>query len=288
MSITAIVHLNGGLDNQQTQSSSTSGTDSTPRHPSTSASISTSALPQDAFIPSSQTESVATSAQAAGLFNAPKTSALPWGSTSLGAQGATNNTAEIAAPSNSSGGSRAGSDNSSTSGGSDTTAQTASTSQDTSTSSPSAASDSTSSASTSGGVAKQTQLDSLNNALAALGLSAADIQQIDQVASLTNDYSPTAFTSLAYQLEAQAQNAATPSASAQTKQTPASGAAATGASSTSTAATPATPQGSASSSQSGSDGQNLSLHSTQQSAQTQNATSSAGNQPEPKSSAASA
>jgi hypothetical protein len=46
----------------------------------------------------------------------------------------------------------------------------------------------------------------LNNALQALGLSAADIQQVDQVAQLTNDFSATSFTSLVYQLEALARN----------------------------------------------------------------------------------
>ena len=69
-----------------------------------------------------------------------------------------------------------------------------------------------------GSVSQQTQLNTLNNALAALGLSAADIRQIDRVASLINDFNPTAFTSLAYQLEAQAQNSTAPSASAQNTQ----------------------------------------------------------------------
>ena len=120
-------------------------------HPLTSALVSAnsaSALPQDTFTPASQTESVASSAQAAGLFSGPKTSALPSSSTAVGAQGVTNSTAEIAAPSNASANSQAGSNNSSASGGSDAGAQTASTSQDaaaTSTASTSAASDSASS-----------------------------------------------------------------------------------------------------------------------------------------------
>jgi len=53
-----------------------------------------------------------------------------------------------------------------------------------------------------GALAVQQQLQTLNNSLAALGLSAADIQKVDQVAGLINDFSPTAFTSLVYQLEA--------------------------------------------------------------------------------------
>ena len=90
---------------------------------------------------------------------------------------------------------------------------------------------------------------------AALGLSAADIQQIDQVASLINDFNPTAFASLAYQLESQAQNSAGPTASVQNTQAAAAGASTTSASSTSTAATPPTLQSPSSAPQSGSDGQ---------------------------------
>jgi len=66
-----------------------------------------------------------------------------------------------------------------------------------------------------GALAVQQQLQTLNNSLAALGLSAADIQKVDQVAGLINDFSPTAFTSLVYQLEAVAQNVARQAAQAQ-------------------------------------------------------------------------
>jgi hypothetical protein len=47
----------------------------------------------------------------------------------------------------------------------------------------------------------QTQLQSLNNALANLGLSAADISIIDRIATLIQDFNPTAFRSLVSQLE---------------------------------------------------------------------------------------
>ncbi|MGA2810995.1 MAG: hypothetical protein ABSG16_06325 [Candidatus Acidiferrum sp.] len=47
------------------------------------------------------------------------------------------------------------------------------------------------------------QLQILNTALEALGLDSADISSVDLLASLTNDFSPTAFSSLAYQLQAQ-------------------------------------------------------------------------------------
>jgi hypothetical protein len=59
-----------------------------------------------------------------------------------------------------------------------------------------------------GAAAIQDQLQALNNALAALGLDHADILVIDRVASRLQDFNPTAFTSLVYQLEALARNAA--------------------------------------------------------------------------------
>jgi hypothetical protein len=48
----------------------------------------------------------------------------------------------------------------------------------------------------------------LNLALAALGLSTQDIEQLDQIASTINDYNPSAFTAQAYQLEALARASA--------------------------------------------------------------------------------
>ena len=63
-----------------------------------------------------------------------------------------------------------------------------------------------------GSLAVQQQLQALNTALAALGLDPQEIQQLDQIASVINDFNPNAFTSLAYQIEelAQAQQAAQP------------------------------------------------------------------------------
>jgi hypothetical protein len=63
------------------------------------------------------------------------------------------------------------------------------------------------------------QLQSLNNSLAALGLSASDISTIDRIASLLNDFSPTAYTSLVEQLVAQAQSQAEQTAAATTSNT---------------------------------------------------------------------
>jgi hypothetical protein len=61
----------------------------------------------------------------------------------------------------------------------------------------------------------QSQLQSLNNSLASLGLNAADISIIDRIASLIQDFNPTAFSSLAYQLEGMAKaNASTNTAAA--------------------------------------------------------------------------
>lgn len=51
----------------------------------------------------------------------------------------------------------------------------------------------------------QDQLQALNNALEALGLSSADISQIDRIASSTNNFNAEAFTSLAYELVALSQ-----------------------------------------------------------------------------------
>lgn len=61
---------------------------------------------------------------------------------------------------------------------------------------------------TAGTPSVEDQLQALNNKLSALGLGPADIQKVDQIAGLINDFNPTAFTSLVYQLEAQAQSAA--------------------------------------------------------------------------------
>ncbi len=66
-------------------------------------------------------------------------------------------------------------------------------------------------AAASGTANAQNQLQTLNASLAALGLSNADIQQIDQIASQTKDFSPSAYTTLALQYEASAQQTAQPS-----------------------------------------------------------------------------
>jgi hypothetical protein len=67
-------------------------------------------------------------------------------------------------------------------------------------------------------LASETQLQSLNNSLAALGLTAQQIDQIDQIASIINDFNPDFFTALAYQLQAaaQAKQGAAPATAAST------------------------------------------------------------------------
>jgi hypothetical protein len=72
---------------------------------------------------------------------------------------------------------------------------------------PVAAAGSTSAAAT-GTASIAEQLQTLNNALRALGLTVNDIHQIDRIASVINDFNPSAFTSLAYQLAALAPNPA--------------------------------------------------------------------------------
>jgi hypothetical protein len=62
----------------------------------------------------------------------------------------------------------------------------------------------------------QAQLQKLNISLAALGLNTTDIQKVDQIASLINDFNPIAYSNLVYQLEALAQNATQRTAQAPT------------------------------------------------------------------------
>jgi hypothetical protein len=54
----------------------------------------------------------------------------------------------------------------------------------------------------------QHQLQLLNNALAALGLNSTDIQKIDTIAGLIDDFQPTRFANLAFELQALAQQSA--------------------------------------------------------------------------------
>jgi len=56
--------------------------------------------------------------------------------------------------------------------------------------------------------AAQAHLQALNNSLAALGLPASDFARIDQIASITNEFDPVAFSALVTQLEAVGQPAA--------------------------------------------------------------------------------
>lgn len=72
---------------------------------------------------------------------------------------------------------------------------------------------------TTGSLAIQQQIQTLNTALASLGLTAQEIQQLDRIASIVNDFNPAAFTALAYQLEqiAAAQAAATTTGTANGK-----------------------------------------------------------------------
>jgi hypothetical protein len=65
---------------------------------------------------------------------------------------------------------------------------------------------------TPGSVTTEAQLQSLNRSLAALGLSAADIKKVDQIASVINNFNPTSFISLVYQPKALAAAASQPTA----------------------------------------------------------------------------
>lgn len=73
------------------------------------------------------------------------------------------------------------------------------------------------------GANTQDQIQAFNDALAALGLSNNDIQKLDQIASLVNVFSPTAFSDLIGQFQALAKQAAqlsTANTSAQSSATP--------------------------------------------------------------------
>lgn len=62
----------------------------------------------------------------------------------------------------------------------------------------------------------QQQLQPLNEALVSLGLSQQDIQKLDQIAAISNNFSPAAFTALAYQMEELAQQASQTASSTST------------------------------------------------------------------------
>src|SRR5258708_2277251 len=67
-------------------------------------------------------------------------------------------------------------------------------------------------------ISVQDKLQTLNIALAALGLSKSDIQSLDRVASIVKDFNPVAYKNLAFQLQTLAQQAA-PQAAANTGNT---------------------------------------------------------------------
>jgi hypothetical protein len=225
MSVTNFVNLSSGLPGQSaTQHAQPSAL---PANPAVTSG--TAALPKDQFVPSSLSETTDATAHAAGLFTVSKSASssassdllsTPSGASSaqassptktnlataaIGANVATGDTATSASSSNA--GALSGSALPPTAAAtSDSAAVTGSSASSDSAQAASTPATTSSSAAPSGSVTTQTQLDSLNNALQALGLSAADIQQVDQVAQLTNDFSPTSFTSLVYQLEALARN----------------------------------------------------------------------------------
>jgi hypothetical protein len=194
---------------------------------------------QDQFVPSAQTQTASATAEAAGLFKATQFSLFTAAAESLLAQrvpspastvntptGATNFVATVVPPLNATvatteaGVTTTAPLDNAAAPATNTPAAGAAAARPT----PAATNNASvapvtaatpASATPQGALAVQQQLQTLNNSLAALGLSAADIQKVDQVAGLINDFSPTAFTSLVYQLEAVAQNVARQVAQAQ-------------------------------------------------------------------------
>jgi hypothetical protein len=144
------------------------------------------AAPVDQFVPSSQTGVADATAEAAGLFTATQFSLLTAAQNSLLARSAATVLPQPGAPA--------------------TTVANASRATGADVPAP-------------GTFSIQTQLQTLNNALAQLGLSAADIQKVDRIASVINDFNATTFTNLIHQLKGLAANAAQQTAQASTGST---------------------------------------------------------------------
>jgi hypothetical protein len=190
------------------------------------ASTSDAATPLDQFTPSSLTETASATAEAAGLFTPAQFSLFSPAADSLLAQAAAATTTAAAQSAatlgRSASAAASGDSNTVTTAATDagngaaassvnTATATASLAQPTGTAATTtvnASSANAASAASPGALTVAAQLQTLNSSRAALGLSPSDIQKVDQIAGLINDFNPTSFTSLVYQLEALALNAA--------------------------------------------------------------------------------
>jgi hypothetical protein len=174
-------------------------TPGTPAPTNGSGGAATSALPTDQFTPSNETSTLENSAQAAGLFTVAQGNPFTSAADSLLAQFAPG-------PENGASTNNPAAANASNAAGSAASAPPKAAALTTATSGADSAA--ANMAPSPGTVSVQNQLQSLNNVLQALGLTAADIREVDQIASRINDFSPTTFTNLAYELVALAREAA--------------------------------------------------------------------------------
>lgn len=178
-----------------------SSTPGTPAPANGSTDAAAAALPTDQFTPSNETSTLDNSAQAAGLFTVAQANPFTSAADSLLAQpgpGPTGANTDDSAATNASNGA-----------GSAAPAQALPQAVALATANSAAdAAAANARAPSPGTVSVQNQLQTLNNVLQALGLTAAGIRKVDQIASRINDFSPTTFSSLAYELVALAREAA--------------------------------------------------------------------------------
>ena len=165
--------------------------------PTPQASQESQRVAEDQFTPSTQNNQVADTAQAAGLFKAAQISFFSAAADFLlgqntASQSNQNDAVNPAVSANTPPPTSNGAANISPLVASATTASIF----------PASVTPTTSGASSS---PSQKQLQALNQALTALGLSPQSIRQIDKLASVINNFDPAAFTELAYQLEQLAQ-----------------------------------------------------------------------------------
>ncbi|MGC1087053.1 MAG: hypothetical protein WA894_01340 [Candidatus Acidiferrum sp.] len=175
MSSVSLANLSGPLLNQNSEQSPEVQTSQ--KSPAAQAGQESLNAVQDQFTPSAQSGQVQASAQAAGLFTVPQTPLFSSAAGSLLGQAPANFPSQTA------------SENSASSPANQTEVVAA------------AAAPTPTIPPTTDSAYSQQELQPLNEALTSLGLSQQQIQELDQIATITNDFSPAAFTAQAYQLE---------------------------------------------------------------------------------------
>lgn len=188
MSVVDLVNLSGPLVNQNAEQNAE--VQASQKLSATQADQEPLTVARDQFTPSTQNGQAQSSAQAAGLFTVPQTPLFSAAAGSLIGQSPTSSSNQIAA------------ENSASSGANQSTIVTA-VAAPTPTIPPTIDSTYT-----------QQELQPLNEELTSLGLSQQEIQQLDEIATITNDFSPVAFTAQAYQMKELALQNSQPASSA--------------------------------------------------------------------------